>query len=75
MKMDKDYRPIVKAAKRQGWQLDLTGGHHPRLVPPDGWKNSEGDLAAAVTFAATPSDTRRGIKNFKADLKRQGLDL
>lgn len=36
MGVPKDYRPLVKAALRQGWTLTSGRSRHPKLTAPDG---------------------------------------
>ena len=67
-------RKIVKAAQKAGWSVDATSKGHPRLSPPRGLRNAQGDLVAPVTFALTPSDVR-GDRNACAALRRAGVPL
>jgi len=67
-------RKIVKTAKAAGWTYDITGKGHPRLSPPPGHRDAQGNLTAPVTFALTSSDVR-GDKNGCAQLRRAGVDV
>lgn len=70
----KRLRKIVKAAEKAGWTPDFTSKGHPRLTPPAGLRDRNGDLVRPVTFALTPSD-HRGDRNTIAALRRAGLDI
>lgn len=63
--MPKDFRPIQKAAKKQGWTVRYTGTGHYRWTAPDG---------QCVVSGSTPSDYH-AFKNFVSSLKRKGLKL
>lgn len=60
-----DMREIERAAREQGWEVSLTKKGHKRFKPPDPTKK-------ICIASGTPSDWR-SIKNFLADLKRQGF--
>lgn len=62
----KEYRPLVKVARKQGWIVELTNNNHLRFVPP-------GDADPVVT-SNTPSD-QRAAKNLQSKLRRHGLIL
>lgn len=70
----KHLRKIVRAARDAGWEYDTTRAGHPRLTPPRGHTDRNGELAAPVTFAKTGSD-HRGDKNSIAALRRAGLNV
>lgn len=61
----KDYRPLVKAAKKAGWIL-RPKKRHLLLESPDG--------ATLVGFPGTPSD-HRSLLNTRAELRRAGVDI
>jgi hypothetical protein len=63
-RIDRDVRPLVKAAQQQGWTLDFTSRGHLKIIPPDG--------GVPVYGAGTTSD-RRSIKNLAAMLRRAGV--
>jgi predicted RNA binding protein YcfA (HicA-like mRNA interferase family) len=63
----KHLRKIIKAAKKQGWQVDRTKNSHLRFIPPDKTKR-------AVYTGGTPSDNR-ALQNLIKDLMREGLKL
>lgn len=46
---DKDIEKIAKAARRQGWQVDITRGNHLRFRSPDGLQTIIGSLSGNVT--------------------------
>ena len=33
---DKDTEKLVRAARRSGWRVSVTGGNHLKFMPPDG---------------------------------------
>lgn len=53
----KRLKRLVKAAEAQGWTFDFTGKGHPRLTPPPGATDRNGERCRPVTFSLTPSDT------------------
>lgn len=61
--MDKDLRPIVKALKAQGFDVEVTSRGHVVVT-------RDGELIA--TFSGTASDWR-SIRNGLAPLKRAGF--
>lgn len=63
-RIDRDHRPYVKAAQKQGWAVDFTTRGHLKLVPPSG--------GTPIFSSGTPSD-HRSVKNFAARLRRAGL--
>ena len=75
MKIPREYKPLIKAAQSLGWELSLTGRGHLRLSPPSGFQRRDGSPANPVTCPQSPSDTYRGAKNFRRDLRGQGLDV
>lgn len=69
----RDYRKLVKAAEKVGWELTpARKGGHPRLVPPGGWTRPDGEPAVPVIIPSTPSD-HRSFKNTRADMRRAGI--
>lgn len=63
--MRKDVKALVKLAESQGWQVTITRSNHVCFRSPEG----------KTTFTpSTPSDGR-GMKNAKAQLRRNGLAL
>jgi hypothetical protein len=67
-------RKIVEAAESVGWTYDVTARQHPRLSPPRGMRDSNGDLVAPVTFSATPSDKKADRPSTSA-LRRAGVPI
>lgn len=66
-KTPKLYTKLIKAAKEQGWKLELTRGGHLR------WQNPDGRI---VFTPSSPSDNNRGLKKARADLRKHGgLDV
>ena len=61
----RDFRPLIKAAREQGWRVDATR-RHPVLFSPDG--------RAAVPVPTTPSD-HRSLANLRSQLRRAGLEV
>lgn len=73
MKIPRELKSAVKQAESQGWTLTVTGGGHPRLIPPRGKVDTyRGGLQAPITFAGSASD-KRSMKNTLADLRRAGI--
>lgn len=64
---NKELRPLVRAARLQGWVVSETGRKHVRFLPPD---KSKPPVFCGVTL----SDWRT-LKNLKASLRRSGLVL
>jgi hypothetical protein len=64
----------IDAALEAGWTLDQTAKNHPRLTPPRGRRDGQGDRLTPVTFARTPSDWR-GDRNAIAKLRRSGIEI
>lgn len=64
---NKELRPIMRAARLQGWKVTETGRSHVKFLPPD---KSRPPVFCGATF----SDVRT-LKNLKASLKRSGLVL
>lgn len=60
--LDKQSRPLARAALEQGWQIERRG-KHAALTSPSG---------AVVVLPVTPSD-RRGWLNTRARLRREGV--
>jgi hypothetical protein len=58
--MKRDLDRLIKEAQQRGWKVDGGGARHWRLKHPNG---------ALIYCPASPSDWR-GVRNFKADLKR-----
>lgn len=58
------YTKLVKAAKEQGWELELTGSGHLRWTNPDG---------GFVITPSSPSDKGHGFHKAKKDLRKGGL--
>lgn len=74
MKASKLVKGWIKVAEDAGWTVETTKGSHLRFRPPQGWKDRKGDIQPPVIHASTPSDSR-GDLNFRARLRRAGLDL
>lgn len=72
-KMPKAFQAAVKAALATGWTLTTTGKGHPRLEPPRGLRDSDGNLVYGVTMPSTPSD-RRSIQNTISSFRKAGID-
>lgn len=60
-----DFRKLVKLARKQGWEVNVTKSGHILFVGPDGSR-----VVAAMTSRSGKSILR--IKNL---LKKAGLDL
>lgn len=55
----------ARIARRAGWSVELTAGHHLRWASPSG---------AVVITASTPG-RGRALINTRADLRRAGLEI
>lgn len=62
----KTLKPLAKAAKKQGWKIEVTGSTH--LL----WTNPEGET---VSTAMTINDRGRQMANYRAALRRAGLKI
>jgi hypothetical protein len=63
-RMSKDLKQLMKTAKKQGWEIKVTGGGHLKWISPE---------SGFVFSALTPSD-RRAIQNIVHQLKIRGFD-
>jgi predicted RNA binding protein YcfA (HicA-like mRNA interferase family) len=63
--MHKLVKELVKAARQQGWRVEIRGGGHVSYYSPEG---------TVVFGPLTPSDYR-ALRNCKAELRRAGLQL
>jgi DNA-binding PadR family transcriptional regulator len=61
----KSQEELLGAAVAAGWEVSRTRGNHIRVTSPAGETTHTG---------STPSD-HRGVKNFRASLKRMGLEV
>jgi hypothetical protein len=64
---DKELRPLVRAARLQGWSVSQTGRGHVKFLPKD-------KSMPPVFCGVTRSDVRT-IHNIIAALRRSGLDV
>jgi hypothetical protein len=60
-------KQAAKAARGAGWTVEPTRNGHWKFTPPDK------SLPPIIT-GSTPSDGR-ALRNFRADLKRAGLEI
>lgn len=69
MAKDKDAEQLLRVIEKlnPGIRIDYTTKGHPRVWPND-------TTFAPVVHSGTPGDWR-AIKNFKARLKRAGIDI
>lgn len=63
MIVPKDFRPLAKAARKQGWTLATRGSGHISWTAPSGFVHYS---------ESTPSDVR-AVRNLRAALRRGGL--
>jgi hypothetical protein len=70
MASSKELKPLMKEAKRQGWDVVTTRNGRIKWTPPKGLP--KGGLP--YFSASTPSD-RRAIHNITADLTKRGLTV
>jgi hypothetical protein len=61
----KKTRDFARFAMERGWQVSITNGGHLKFVSPTG---------TVLFTSSTPSDWR-AWKNFRSQLRRQGLDV
>lgn len=61
MRISRDLRPVVDAARKRGWIIEPTKIGHFKLTHPDG---------GLVFCPSSNSDGWHGMKNLKADLRR-----
>lgn len=66
-RVQKDQRPLLKIAKKQGWHVETTKGKSGHNV----WVSPKG---TRIVHAGSPSDWRSN-KNLRAELRRNGLRL
>lgn len=57
---------LVKDLKDQGWRIEMTANAHLKCIPPDKTKR---------IIIGSCSEDPRALRNFKADLRRQGADI
>lgn len=59
----KDLKPLIKAAERQGWRVDLSKNNHVKFLAPSG----------AMVIAGVSISDHRGLKNVQSHLRKAGL--
>lgn len=65
-KVPKDYKPLVKAAKKAGWS-SRNGTKHFIMVSPDGTQQ--------VAIPGSPGANKRSLENTRADFRRAGVPV
>lgn len=60
---NKDIEKLARAARKQGWTVEVTRGNHVKFIPPDGGRFHIGSLTGCQS----------GDKKFAAQLKKAGL--
>lgn len=60
---NKEVEKIARKAKKQGWEVTVTGGNHLKFVPPGGGQPVFGGLTTCGP----------GMKKFIAHLRKAGL--
>lgn len=60
-------RVVIKAARKQGWLVEVTRKSHLKFTPPD-------PTMELVICSGTPSD-RFAFRNALTQLKRNGLEV
>jgi predicted RNA binding protein YcfA (HicA-like mRNA interferase family) len=60
--MSREMPALIRGAVAEGWRLETPGGSHLRLRHPSGGN---------VVVSSTLSDNWRGIRNVRAELRRQ----
>lgn len=61
MKIHRDLRKDMKMLKKSGWSM-MQDGRHVKIYSPDG--------SLRVTVSTTLGDTRCGLGNIRADIKK-----
>lgn len=61
MKIHRDLRKDIKMLKKSGWFV-MQDGRHVKIYSPDG--------SLRVTISTTLGDTRCGLSNIRADIKK-----
>jgi hypothetical protein len=64
-KLPHGWRKLAAAALRAGWRIERTQGGHFKWSPP---------IGRIIYTSSTPSD-HRAMRNVRADLKREGLQV
>jgi hypothetical protein len=64
--VDREFRSLVAQARDAGWGVRTTG-RHVKLVPLDPTK-------PLIPVASSASEVR-GVRNFRAQLRRAGLEV
>lgn len=65
MKVPRDMKPLVQAAREAGWEVTMSGGGHLRFEAPNG----------ELVFTSSSPSCRRAAANTRAELRRKGLDI
>jgi hypothetical protein len=63
--MDKETRALLKAAEKQGCKLKISGNSHTKIL-------RDGKI---IAIAGCSSSDWRGLKNLRASLRRQGVNV
>lgn len=61
---NKEIEKLARKARKQGWEVKVTGGNHLKFTPPNGGRPIFGGLTTCGT----------GMKKFSAMLKKAGLE-
>lgn len=59
---NKDIEKLVRKARKQDWQVEVTGGNHIRFTSPDGLVVTSGKSTCQV-----------GVKKVTSQLRKAGL--
>jgi len=66
MRIPKDYRPLIAAAREEGWTVSQTGGGHLRIASPGG---------GTVVFAPSTPSNHRGLICLRLRLRKAGVPV
>ena len=63
----RELRPLIDAAAEQGWRVEMTRNQHVLFLGPR--------RGQRVVASLTPRNAGRAVKNTRALLRQNGLDL
>lgn len=66
---DKDLRVLYGTVAAQGYKVESSNGGHIRLTPPPESKDAQ------VIFGPSSPSDHRSVKNLRAQLRREGIDV
>lgn len=66
MRIPKPLQDLYRAARKQGWTVETSGGNHIRWLPPSGGR---------PVYSANSTRDNREAMNVRAKLRRAGLKI